>query len=377
MKTTKLIATLLVAGMLFTGCGIKDQKAIIKINNGSITQKQFDELIDKQIAQSPLAQMGDVKGNKDGMLYLMVEQRVINQLIVEELLNQEANNRGIKVSGKEVDEAIAKIIDKVGGKDKLTQILKQNNLSVGQLKKDIKNQVKIHKLAEAVGNIKVSDADVKKFYDENPNEFKHGDQVRASHILIMANPYQISQDITAKSKKSYTEEALKTEVEKVLNQKKAEADKIAKELQADSSKFAAYAKKYSEDENSAIQGGDLGFFEKDKMVPEFAQYSFSAKPNTVSNPVQTQYGYHIIMVTDRKEAGIVPFEKVKSEIKEFLTKSQEIEALDKITQVAKKKAKIEYSSNEYNPAYIGKKLTEQMGNLKRDVQAPVTEPKKK
>ena len=377
MKTTKLIATLLVAGMLFTGCGVKDQKAIIKINNGAITQKQFDELIDKQIAQSPLAQMGDVKGNKDGMLYLMVEQRVINQLIIEELLNQEANNRGIKVSGKEVDEAVAKIIDKLGGKDRLTEVLKQNNLSVTQFKKDIKNQVRMHKLAEAVGNIKVSDADVKKFYDENLDKFKHGDQVRASHILIMANPYQISQDITAKSKKSFTDDALKAEVEKVLAQKKAEADKIAKELQADSSKFAAYAKKYSEDENSAIQGGDLGFFEKDRMVPEFAQYAFSAKPNTISDPVQTQYGYHIIMVTDRKEAGTVPFEKVKSDIKEYLTQSKEIEALDKITQVAKKKAKIEYTSNEYNPANISKKLTEQMGNLKRDVQAPVTEPKKK
>ena len=377
MKTTKLIATLLVAGMLFTGCGVKDQKAIIKINNGAITQKQFNELIDKQIAQSPLAQMGDVKGNKDGMLYLMVEQRVINQLIIEELLNQEANNRGIKVSGKEVDAAVAKIIDKLGGKDRLTEVLKQNNLSVTQFKKDIKNQVRMHKLAEAVGNIKVSDADVKKFYDENLDKFKHGDQVRASHILIMANPYQISQDITAKSKKSFTDDALKAEVEKVLAQKKAEADKIAKELQADSSKFAAYAKKYSEDENSAIQGGDLGFFEKDRMVPEFAQYAFSAKPNTISDPVQTQYGYHIIMVTDRKEAGTVPFEKVKSDIKEYLTQSKEIEALDKITQVAKKKAKIEYTSNEYNPANISKKLTEQMGNLKRDVQAPVTEPKKK
>ena len=363
MKTTKLIATLLVAGVLFTGCGLKGQKAIIKINNSVITQKQFDESFDKQVAQSPMAQMGDLKSNKDGMLYLMVKQQVINKLIIEELLNQEVKNRGIKVSNKEVDEAIAKIIDKFGGKDKLTEILNQNGLSVAQFKKDIKNQVKMHKLAMEVGKINVTDADVKKFYNENIDKFKHGEQVRASHILIMANPYQISQDIAAKSKQSYTEDKMKTEVEKVIAQKKAEAEKIAKELQADKSKFAAYAKK--------------GFFEKEKMVPEFANYAFSAKPNTVSDPVQSQYGFHIIMVTDRAAAGTVSFEEVKSNIKEFLTQDKEIEALDKITRVAKKKAKIEYSSNEYNPAAISKKLTEQMGDLKKEVQAPITESKKK
>ena len=377
MKVLKLVATLLVAGVLFTGCGLKEHKTIIKVNNSPITQKQFDELMDKQIAQSPLSQMGDIKSNKDGMFYLMVEQRVINQLIIEELLKQEANNRGIKVSNKETDEAIAKIIDKIGGKERLTELLKQNNLSVAQFKKDIKNQVKMHKLAKEVGQIDVKESDAKKFYNDNIDKFKHGEQVRASHILILANPYQISQEISAKSKKSLTEEEMKTEVEKVMAQKKSEAEKLAKELQADSTKFNAYAKKYSEDEMSAQNGGDLGYFEKEKMVPEFANYSFSAKPNTISDPVQTQYGYHIIMVTDRAAAGTVPFEKVSREIEEYLTQDKELESLDKITRVAKKKAKIEYSSNEYNPATISKKLSEQMGNLKRDVQAPVTEPKKK
>ena len=61
MKKTKLIATLLVAGMLFTGCGLKGNNTIIKINDGKITQKDFDNLMDKQIAQSPMAQMGDIK----------------------------------------------------------------------------------------------------------------------------------------------------------------------------------------------------------------------------------------------------------------------------------------------------------------------------
>lgn len=376
MKKTKLIATLLVAGMLFTGCGLKGNNTIIKINDGKITQKDFDNLMDKQIAQSPMAQMGDMKSNKNGMLYLMLSQRVLNQLIIEELLNQEANARGIKVSSKEVSEAIAKIMDKIGGKDKLMDILKQNGLSVSQFKADIRKQVKMQKLAIAAGNVKVTDADCKKFYDENADKFKHEDQVRASHILIMANPYQFQQEITSEAKKTFTEEELKKKVEAKMTQKKELAEKLAKELQADNSKFAAYAKKYSEDENSAKQGGDLGFFDKKTMVPEFAQAAFTAKPNTVTGVVQTQYGYHIIMVTDRKEAGVVPYEKAKADIQEYLESSKQIEALDNLTQAAKKKAKIEFASEEFNPDVVEKKLSEQMGNLKQNLQAPAQPAKK-
>ena len=376
MKGTKLLATILVGSMLFAGCSLKDNNAIIKINDGKITQKQFDTLLDKQIAQSPMAQMGDIKSNKNGMLYLMMAQRVLNQLVIEELLNQEANERGIKVSSKEVNEGIAKIIDKVGGKDKLNEILKQNGLSPSQFREDVRKQVRMQKLAKTAGKIDISEADCKKFYDENTDKFKHENQVRASHILIMANPYQFQQEITSNAKKTYTEDVLKTKVEEKMKQKKELAEKLAKELQADNSKFVEYAKKYSEDENSARQGGDLGFFDQKQMVPEFAKAAFEAKPNTVTGVVQTQYGYHIIMVTDRKEAGIVPYEKTKSDIKEFLESAKEIEALDTLTQAAKKKAKIEYVSEDYNPETMEKKLSEQMGALKQGLGAPA-QPEKK
>ena len=82
MKGSKLLVTLAVSALLFTGCGIKNQNAIIKINDKAITQAQYDELIDKSIAQSPFGKMGDLKGNKDGFLYLMMEQQVINLEII-------------------------------------------------------------------------------------------------------------------------------------------------------------------------------------------------------------------------------------------------------------------------------------------------------
>lgn len=363
MKGSKILATLMLSAMLFAGCGVKDQQAIIKINDGVITQKDYNELMDKQIAQSPFGGMMDIKSNKDGFFYLMTEQRVINQLIVQEILDQEAKARGIKVTNKDVDASIKTIIDKMGGREQLMSVLKQNGVSIGEFKKDVKSQVRMQKLANSVGKVKITDADCKKFYNKNIDKFKHDDQVRASHILIEANPYKIQQELTSDAKKKIDEKDLKAKVDEVMAQKKAEADKLAKELQLDNSKFAAYAKKYSEDVNSAKQGGDLGFFAKDKMVKEFADAAFSAKPNTVPDVVKTQFGYHIIMVTDRRAAGVMPYEKVKSDIKDYLTNEQQIKALDDLTAAAKKKSKIEFMDEKYNPDKINEKLHKTVNDI--------------
>ena len=368
MKSTKLLATLLVAGMLFTGCGLKNSQAIIKVNDAVITQNDFDKLMDKQIEASPFAKMGmgDIKKDKDGVLYLMTERAVITQLVIQELLDQESKARGIKVSNKDVDKAIDKIIDKVGGKDNLSNMLKQNNVSISQFKSDIKTQVKMQKLAQTAKNVKVSDKEVKDFYNKNINKFKHGEQVRAYHILLMTDPMQIAQEITNNGKKELAESEMNKKIEATVKEREALANKIANELKADTTKFSQYAKKYSHDTTSAQKGGDLGYFEAKVMVPEFSKAAFGAKPNTIVGPVKTQYGYHVILVTDRRPAGVESFEKVKNNLKESLTSEKEIKALDDILNAAKKKANIEYVDKQYNPDEITQKLTKQLEKMQKE-----------
>lgn len=368
MKSTKLLATLLVAGMLFTGCGLKNSQAIIKVNDAVITQNDFDKLMDKQIEASPFAKMGmgDIKKDKDGVLYLMTERAVITQLVIQELLDQESKARGIKVSNKDVDKAIDKIIDKVGGKDNLANMLKQNNVSISQFKSDIKTQVKMQKLAQTAKNVKVSDKEVKDFYNKNINKFKHGEQVRAYHILLMTDPMQIAQEITNNGKKELAESEMNKKIEATVKEREALANKIANELKADTTKFSQYAKKYSHDTTSAQKGGDLGYFEAKVMVPEFSKAAFGAKPNTIVGPVKTQYGYHVILVTDRRPAGVESFDKVKNNLKESLTSEKEIKALDDILNAAKKKANIEYVDKQYNPDEITQKLTKQLEQMQKD-----------
>lgn len=360
MKASKLLVTLALSAVLFTGCGIKNQNAIIKINDQAITQAEYDKLMDRSISQSPFGKMGDLKGNKDGFLYLMMEQNVINQLIITELLEQEAKDRGIKVTGKDVDEALKKSMDQMGGKDRLIEVLKLNNISIADFKKDLKNQVKMQKLANSAGKIEVSDKECEKFYKENPDKFQNPEMVRASHILISANAWQIQQDLTLDGKRKMEEAELKAQVEAKMADKKAQAEKLAKELKADKTKFAEYAQKYSDDPGTAKQGGDLGFFPKEAMVPEFTKVAFESKPDTVSDVVKTQFGYHIIYVQDRRAAGVTPYDKAQNGIRDYLTTEKQIKALDDLTAAAKKKAKIEYMDERYNPEVIQKKLTRQV-----------------
>lgn len=368
MNTKKLFATLLVAGMLLTGCGLKNSQAIIKINDSTITQKDFDIMLDKQIAMSPFAKigMGDIKQNKNGVFYLMTERAVVTQLVVQNILDQEAKARGIRVSNRELNSAIDKVIDQLGGKDRLSALLKQNNVTIADFKNDMRNQVKMEKLARSVKNVKVSDKEAKDFYNKNIDKFKHGEQVRASHILLSADPIQVSQEIASSSKKQLSQEELTKRTAAKIKENEALANKLSSELKLDNSKFAAYAKKYSQDQGSAQKGGDLGFFEAKAMVPEFSKAAFAAKPNTVIGPVRSQFGYHIILVVDRKPAGIEPFNKVKNNLKQNMQGEKELKALDEIVNAAKKKSKIVYLDKQYDPEEITKKLNTALSGMQKN-----------
>lgn len=365
MRGKKLLATLAISAVLFAGCGLKSGEAIIKVNDKIITQGQFDQEFDKQAGNGIAKAFGiDVKDDKNSFLYLLIKDRVINELIVKTLLDEEVTKRGIKVTSKDVDDAVKEVIDKVGSKEQLNAILKEHGMSNAQFKKDLKEEVKMRRLAEQLGSAKVSDAEAKKFYNDNINKFKHPDRVRASHILISANRDEIIAKIKEDPKnKNLDTEAVNAKVQEEFNAKEAKANQILAEAKKDLTQFAKIAKENSEDTTTAVKGGDLGFFAAKEMVPEFSKAAFSMKPNSISDkPVKTQYGYHIIMVTDRAAAGQEPFEKVKDNIKGYLENQKQIEMIDQLTESLKKNAKIEYINLDYDPANVQKGVQDSIKN---------------
>ncbi len=166
-KGGKILTTLAISAVLFAGCGLKSGEAIIKVNDKTITQGQFDQEFDKQAGNGIAKALGiDVKDDKNSFIYLLIKDRVINELIVKSLLDEEIAKRGITVTNKDVDNAVKEVIDKLGSKEQLDSLLKQNGISNADFKKDLKEEVKMKRLAEQLGSSKVSDAEAKKFYND-------------------------------------------------------------------------------------------------------------------------------------------------------------------------------------------------------------------
>src|SRR5439155_13182507 len=155
-------------------------------------------------------------------------------------------------------------------------------------------------------------------YEKNPDRFKQDESVRASHILI-----RVDEKADAATRKK-----ARAEIDAVLKQAKAGAD------------FAKLAQQHSQD-GSAAQGGDLNYFSKGQMVPEFDKVAFALKPGQLSGVVTTQFGYHVIKVTDHKPGRVVPFEESSQQIKQFLTEQKKQQHSDAFIEGLKKKSKIE------------------------------------
>lgn len=361
MKKMNLLSTLVVASMSLMLCGCVNHNAVVKVNGEAITKAEYEKTFDFLVGNSMFSQMGiDVKKDKNSFIHIMLKERVINEMIVKKLIDQEFQKRHIKVSKEDMDKQLKIIIDKVGSKEKFNKMLKDNGVSTAQFKKDLADEVRIQKLVNELALNVVSDKDVEKFYNDNKAKFNYPDRVKASHILVSANPEEIKARFTSKDEgKKMTEADVEAAVKKEMADKKAKAEKLLAEAKKNPAEFAKLAKENSDDTVSAQQGGDLGFFGKDEMVEAFSNAAFSMKPNTISEIVQTPYGYHIILVTDRQKAGVEPFDKVKAEIKEFLVNQEKIKVLQQFVDDLKNNAKIEYTDPSFDPKNMKKIIEEQ------------------
>jgi len=244
----------------------------------------------------------------------------IDQLVVYTLLRQESKTRGIKIDDHEIDQKMQELKGQFQTPDAFEQALKQRGMTLDGLKADARTDLSVNKVMEGVvANVAgPTDAEAKDFYGKNPDKFKQDEQVRASHILVRVAP-----DADAKTKA----------------QAKAEIDAVLKQLKGGGD-FAKLAQQHSQD-GSAAQGGDLGYFPKGQMVPEFDKVAFATPVGQVSGIVTTQFGFHVIKVTDRKDARTVPFEEAQPQIKQYLEQQKKQQAADAFIEGLKKKSKID------------------------------------
>lgn len=370
----KLALTVAMSAVVLAGCGLTATKdAIFTVNKTVVTKQQFQKELDKAAQSSMFNQMGvDIRKDPSSFMYLMVKDRIVNDLIVKTLLDEEIKKHKIKVTDKDVDAELKTIIERIGSKERFDEVIKQNGVTIAQVKKDIKQELKVRKLLDTMQPTNVSDAQIAKFYKENKENFRVPERVRASHILVSANTDEIKEAIlAADSAKKMTEKELQAKVDLELVKKLAIAKEIQAQVAKDSSQFAKIAKEKSEDTMSGKQGGDLGFFTFKDMVEPFSKAAFAMKPNTVSGVVKTVYGYHIIMVTDRAKAGVEPLDKVKADIKTFLENQEKFAAFQKYVEKLRKEAQITYNDPSFNPVEIQaqmKKMNEEAQTQRKELE---------
>jgi foldase protein PrsA len=256
--TAVLLAFIIASGVFLTYT-LKKENAVATINGETITK---DELYNKLIQQ--------------------YGSDTVDQMIDDKIVAAEAAKKNITISNSTVTKEVDKLKQQYGGEDAFNQALSSNNTTLTALKSDIKNYLLIKKLVEP--EIKITEDEMKTYFEQNKDTFATAEQVKASHILVAD---------------------LKT------------AQEIKKKLD-NGEDFATLAKKYSTDTSTKDNGGELGYFAKGTMVTEFDNVAFSLPVNTISDPVKTTYGYHIIKVEDKKPAQAANYEASKAKIKETL-----------------------------------------------------------
>jgi peptidyl-prolyl cis-trans isomerase C len=273
------------------------------VNGVNIASKDFNQALNyylQMVAQRgqqiPESQMPEIKN------------AILENLIITELLFQESKQKGIQVNAEDVTKQLQSIKQQVPSEAEFKKLLGENQITESDLRLQIERDMAIQQLInnEVAQKVMISDEESKTYYDTHPQSFVQPEQVRASHILI-----KVDADAT---------EAQKTEARKKIT---AIQQKLKK-----GEDFASLAENYSEDTTSK-KGGDLGYFGRGQMVEPFEEAAFSLKPNEISDIVETQYGYHLIKVVDKKPEAKLTYAEVKDRLDQYL-KQQKLQSAEKL-----------------------------------------------
>jgi peptidyl-prolyl cis-trans isomerase C len=285
------------------------------VNGSVITRADFDREMSR--VRQRLFSMG--KPPSDSQL-AKIKKEVLESLIGRELLYQESEKKGVIVDEAAVNEELSKLKERFPSEAEFRSILSRANLSETAFKSELKHGMAIQQFIDKqfVQKITVSDEESKTYYDSHPDLFKQPERIRARHILIKVDPG-------------------------ADESQKAEARKKIKEIQEKVQKgedFAALAKESSEGPSSA-KGGDLGYFRRGQMVKSFEEAAFRLQPGEVSEIVETGYGYHLIMVIDKKPETTIAYKDVKDRLEQHLKREKVRKEVSLYVEKLEEKAKVE------------------------------------
>lgn len=267
----------LLAVVLCISSAYAEEKILADVNGTKITMDDFEE----EVSSLPSNYRSVINANK---------KKFLDDLILQELLYQEAVKKNL-----EKDKDVMSTLEKAKKKILVQRLLEKEILEL----------------------VKPTEDEIKKHYEENKDAYKSPEQINTAHILV-----KLEEGVSEKEDKAALEK-----IQGLLKQIKGGGD------------FSGLAKENS-DCPSNSKGGELGYFSRGQMIPEFEEAAFKLKIGEVSSVVKTKFGYHIIKLLDRKEERIKDYSEVKEEIEQKLTREKQKSTFDNYTQDLKAKAKI-------------------------------------
>ncbi len=303
MKKLSAVIMATVIGVVSAGCGTTPlpDDVVASVNGTDITDAYYQKTIKKVAEDNGFEQLygEDIwdKEIEEGVTFRKkFSEQILDLIIMQELIYQDASTKNLKATDEEVDKEYNSYMDIIKKDPEYSAFVEKNGMDEAFLKDSIAKSLNYKKYTDAVmDEIKPTDEEIKKYYDENLKKEFTNNEVKASHILIST---------------------LDVDRQPLSEDKKAEKLKLAESILARAKggeDFAKLAKEYSEDSVSAVQGGDLGYFSPGMMVQEFNDKAFSMKVGEISDIVETQFGYHIIYLTDKKD-NVITLDEAKTTI---------------------------------------------------------------
>jgi peptidyl-prolyl cis-trans isomerase C len=286
---------------------------VARVNGEAVSKADFD----RAIAALEARNGGPVPAEQRDQIF----RSVLDQVVSYRVLVQESRARKIAVDDAEVDTRIKQIQGQFPSEEAFKQMLTSRKTTVEQMRADVRQDTAVQKLIEGEVTPKsvVTPEQVSDFYTKNPDQFKQPERVRASHILIMV----------PKGAEASVKEQARTKAADILKDVKAGKD------------FAALATQHSQDPGSAKNGGDLGFFAPGQMVGPFNDVAFKLAPGTVSELVETDFGFHIIKVAEKQAGRTIPLDEVRPQLEQYLERQNREQQTDAFVNGLKAKGKIE------------------------------------
>jgi parvulin-like peptidyl-prolyl isomerase len=300
-----LLCAALVSSVPLTARAAVVEKIAAVVNGEIILQSELEDRIRPMLAEVRKESDPALRQRRE----TSVRREVLDRLVDEELLQQQARELKVAVTPQDVDKAVDEVKKRNNISDtQLNEALLQQGLDIATYRQEVKRQITRIKVIEIAvrAKVAVSDDDIKRYYDQNLRQLGADRKVRASHIFL-----------------AIPEGATNAEAEQV---RKSAADLVRQARNG--ADFAKLAKEHSQDSATRQEGGDLGYFGRGMLPPAVEEIVFAMDPGEVRGPVRAERGFHIIKLVDRQDEKARTYEEVKDQLREQLYQQE----LDKHTR---------------------------------------------